>query len=395
MSLSELQPNLEIVYELRPGFWRDTYELRPISLEREVRVAAHSLEREVRVAAHSLEREVQVAAHSLEREPPRDQAAGLPVKLSAGADLLHKYQTEWSELHKQSEENAHQAQVVDSVIARLHHTCEKQSLEIVRMSTALANLPQLIDSVQLLMDQIASLQGLFEEVETGVLRLEDMIEIQELQEKQLEHRFQFALYKEKKLSELESLKGRIPGEARINSSPSSHSLVGPAPGTRASHLSRVVPGAIYFLSQKRPYDLHSFSYPSVKSHVLNKDVQAWFSANRSLPQEHFSHQQPLPIKVFTSVVQVCVCVVKLAREHADKVLQYEMKQQRLLKERQATFQQAFNQDLHEFKQTGFLPGSDSQRSVGRGPSLEEVTLDPGDLAELDNFLNESSDGQVS
>ncbi|CAG2055845.1 unnamed protein product, partial [Timema podura] len=168
-------------------------------------------------------------------QPPRDQAAELPVKLSAGADLLHKYQTEWSELHKQSEENAHQAQcgkanfnlfitgkphkmrmkswfmypsmqVVDSVIARLHHTCEKQSLEIVRMSTALANLPQLIDSVQLLMDQIASLQGLFEEVETGVLRLEDMIEIQELQEKQLEHRFQFALYKEKKLSELESLK---------------------------------------------------------------------------------------------------------------------------------------------------------------------------------------------
>nr|CAD7406120.1 unnamed protein product [Timema cristinae] len=139
-------------------------------------------------------------------QPPREQAAGLPVKLSAGADLLHKYQTDWSEIHKQSEENAHQAQVVDSVIARLHHTCEKQSLEIVRMSTALANLPQLIDSVQLLMDQIASLQGLFEEVETGVLRLEDMIEIQELQEKQLEHRFQFALYKEKKLSELESLK---------------------------------------------------------------------------------------------------------------------------------------------------------------------------------------------
>nr|CAD7265162.1 unnamed protein product [Timema shepardi] len=90
-------------------------------------------------------------------QPPREQAAGLPVKLSAGADLLHKYQTEWSEIHKQSEENAHQAQsesVVDSVIARLHHTCEKQSLEIVRMSTALANLPQLIDSVQLLMDQI-------------------------------------------------------------------------------------------------------------------------------------------------------------------------------------------------------------------------------------------------
>nr|CAD7200358.1 unnamed protein product [Timema douglasi] len=171
------------MYELRPNFLRDTYELRFTHLRESLR------------------------GLSVGDQPPREQAAGLPVKLSAGADLLHKYQTEWSEIHKQSEENAHQAQVVDSMIARLHHTCEKQSLEIVRMSTALANLPQLIDSVQLLMDQIASLQGLFEEVETGVLRLEDMIEIQELQEKQLEHRFQFALYKEKKLSELESLKG--------------------------------------------------------------------------------------------------------------------------------------------------------------------------------------------
>nr|CAD7460819.1 unnamed protein product [Timema tahoe] len=355
----ELQPNLEIVYELRPGFWRDTYELRPTHLRESLR------------------------GLSVGDQPPRDQAAGLPVKLSAGADLLHKYQTEWSELHKQAEENAHQAQVVDSVIARLHHTCEKQSLEIVRISTALANLPQLIDSVQLLMDQIASLQGLFEEVETGVLRLEDMIEIQELQEKQLEHRFQFALYKEKKLSELESLKdvGLSNCTCVIKSRPAALCL----------YYSRVLPGA-YCQGRIARGVLPG---GEGKPHVLNKDVQAWFSANCLLPQEHFSHQQLLPIKVVTSVVQVCVCVVKLAREHADKVLQYEMKQQRMLKERQATFQQAFNQDLHEFKQTGFLPGSDSQRSVGRGPSLEEVTLDPGDLAELDNFLNESSDGQVS
>nr|CAD7454888.1 unnamed protein product [Timema tahoe] len=58
--------------------------------------------------------------------------------------------------------------------------------------------------------------------------------------------------------------GRIPREVRINSSsPSSHSLVGPALEARASHLSRVVTRAIYFCSQKRPYSLHS-TFPCVR-----------------------------------------------------------------------------------------------------------------------------------
>lgn len=34
-----------------------------------------------------------------------------PVDLNAGADLLHKYQTEWQEMHKMAEDNANEAQV--------------------------------------------------------------------------------------------------------------------------------------------------------------------------------------------------------------------------------------------------------------------------------------------
>lgn len=34
-----------------------------------------------------------------------------PVDLNAGADLLHKYQTEWQEMHKAAEDNANEAQV--------------------------------------------------------------------------------------------------------------------------------------------------------------------------------------------------------------------------------------------------------------------------------------------
>ena len=56
---------------------------------------------------------------------------------------------------------------------------------------------------------LGALQGLFEDVETSLFQLEDMVETQELQERQLDHRFQFALYKEKKLGELESVRGKF------------------------------------------------------------------------------------------------------------------------------------------------------------------------------------------
>lgn len=39
---------------------------------------------------------------------PNDQH---PVNYDAGADLLHKYQTEWNQIHLLAEDNAHKAEV--------------------------------------------------------------------------------------------------------------------------------------------------------------------------------------------------------------------------------------------------------------------------------------------
>ena len=50
---------------------------------------------------------------------------------------------------------------------------------------------------------------MFDEVEHNLLQLEDIVETQELQERQLDHRFQLALYKEKKLQELERVRGML------------------------------------------------------------------------------------------------------------------------------------------------------------------------------------------
>lgn len=50
---------------------------------------------------------------------------------------------------------------------------------------------------------------MFEEVEGAIYRLEDLNEMLDLQSRQLDHRFQLALYKEKKLAELNIIKGII------------------------------------------------------------------------------------------------------------------------------------------------------------------------------------------
>lgn len=52
-----------------------------------------------------------------------------------------------------------------------------------------------------------TLEEAFEEVEAALFKLEDLNETLELQSKQLDHRFQLALYKEKKLSELDNYRG--------------------------------------------------------------------------------------------------------------------------------------------------------------------------------------------
>lgn len=50
---------------------------------------------------------------------------------------------------------------------------------------------------------------MFEEVEGAIYQLENLNEMLDLQSRQLDHRFQLALYKEKKLAELNAIKGSL------------------------------------------------------------------------------------------------------------------------------------------------------------------------------------------
>ncbi|EZA51223.1 dysbindin protein homolog isoform X2 [Ooceraea biroi] len=202
------------------------------------------------------------------------------VNYNAGADILHHFQLQWNELHELAEENAGKAQEADVSISSIYEKLQQEWNNVTCLNNTLAYIPKINNAIQDLMDQIGNLQEMFEEVEGALYRLEDLNEMLDLQSRQLDHRFQLAMYKEKKLIELNNFK------------------------------------------------------------------------------------------------------TKLTNDHIQRVSQYELKQQKKLKERRETFEEAFKEDLEEYKATGSIP---KLPVSSQGPSLDEIVLDI-DSKMFDEFL---------
>lgn len=209
------------------------------------------------------------------------------ISQNAGADLLHHYQKQWEEMHNFDAENAKRAEEVDALIGNLHKQCEQELAAIRQLNSQLKALPALQSSIMMLMGKIGELEGIFEEVEDALINLEDTIETQELQERQLDHRFQLALYKEKKLADFEALRA------------------------------------------------------------------------------------------------------KLAEEHAHNIAEFERRQKEILKERERTFKEAFEEDLQQYRQHGRVERVSSCSSADSQVLLENIELNQ-DSAELNDFLGDET-----
>ena len=86
---------------------------------------------------------------------------------------------------------------------------ERQRRHVTRVSGLLAALPEVNQQVQAVMSSLGQLENLFMEVEVALLALEDTIDARDAQEKQLEQRFQLAIYQERRRQELEELEARL------------------------------------------------------------------------------------------------------------------------------------------------------------------------------------------
>ncbi|XP_077255042.1 dystrobrevin binding protein dysbindin isoform X3 [Temnothorax americanus] len=202
------------------------------------------------------------------------------VNYDAGADVLHHFQLQWNELHELAEENAGKAREADTLISSIYEKLQHEWNNVTCLNSTLAYIPKINNAIQDLMDQIGNLQEMFEEVEGALYRLEDLNEILDLQSRQLDHRFQLALYKEKKLIELNNFKGTLRDERNV-----------------------------------------------------------FCISNQDLFVNYFK----------------LIFLGKLANEHTERLSQHELNQQKKLKERRETFEEAFKEDLEEYKATGSIP----------------------------------------
>merc|ERR1712142_285655 len=126
--------------------------------------------------------------------------------LDAGGNLLETWQNCWEELHLASERNAKAAARCDALITTVKNRSEKQWCNV----TALQNhVPKVNKGIQEIMERLGCMESLLGDVEISLLALEDTIDAREMQEKQLEQRFQLAMYQEKRRAEFNELANKM------------------------------------------------------------------------------------------------------------------------------------------------------------------------------------------
>ena len=115
----------------------------------------------------------------------------------------------WRRIHEGAEQVSRQADRADREVSRVHAEYEKQWRHVAMISNLMGQLPTINKDIEGVMRTLGELENLFMEVEVSLLALEDTIDAREAQEKQLEQRFQLAIYQERRRQELEELESRL------------------------------------------------------------------------------------------------------------------------------------------------------------------------------------------
>ena len=117
----------------------------------------------------------------------------------------------WREIHERNVGGGREAVRCDKTVSLLQAEYERQYRQVASLSLSCLTscLPVINTQVQQVMLTLGKLENLVVEVEVALLALEDTIDAREAQEKQLEQRFQIAIYQERRKQELEELEARL------------------------------------------------------------------------------------------------------------------------------------------------------------------------------------------
>lgn len=149
---------------------------------------------------------------SVKQFAPSDQYSGTQptrCQLDAGSELLETWQNHWEELHLINERNAKTAAKCDQKITHLKKRTQKQLNGVVAIQN---HIPKINYGIKEIMNQLGTLESLIGDVEIALLALEDTIDAREMQEKQLDQRFQLAMYQERRKAEFNELANHLQAE---------------------------------------------------------------------------------------------------------------------------------------------------------------------------------------
>jgi len=165
----------------------------------------------------SVQNDISEGFRQLRKKRPLSQR-GLPSNVSfhlefvnadAGAEVLHNYTESWHRIHNATSENAEKARAIDTDLHSLTSVVERKSTDLMQLQKELRRLSVVSDELSNLITETAKLEGLCEEVESALAYLDVLCHTEDAQNIKLEQRFQLALYRERKVAELNESKTQM------------------------------------------------------------------------------------------------------------------------------------------------------------------------------------------
>lgn len=124
------------------------------------------------------------------------------INVNAGSKLLENNETIWEELHLLNELNSDKADKCDALISSLSESIKKRCIDLSDINVSLEIIPNIIQTIENCSTIMIEINDQCTHVENQLIQLQDLMEVLELQEKQLDRKFEMAMFKERKLGNL-------------------------------------------------------------------------------------------------------------------------------------------------------------------------------------------------
>lgn len=123
------------------------------------------------------------------------------INFNAGCTLLKRNEELWKDIHAMNELNTNKAAESDRMISAIKDSITKHAIDLSDINAALEQIPNIIRTVEKCSATINEIHQKCVDVEEQLIDLEDLMEILELQERQLDKQFEMTMFKERKLGE--------------------------------------------------------------------------------------------------------------------------------------------------------------------------------------------------